>query len=138
VKRYEDTCEFACAAQKGDTVSAYSVRPLRRQGLDAIPLKNWYVIQTFSNLHTNVEVWKIHKLIKLVQFHKFMELDFGPGKVSIKIGIKLCSRNSNLFQFLWKLLEMGPKTKIETRLVSKFNVTRSIFLQSSITFLISS
>ena len=74
-----------------------------------------YVIETFSNLHPNVEVRKIHKL---VQFHKFMELDFGPAKVSIKIGIKWCSRNSNLFQFLWKLLEMGPNTKIETRLVT--------------------
>jgi hypothetical protein len=32
-----------------------------------------YVIETFSNLHSNVEVWKLHKL---VEFHKFMELDF--------------------------------------------------------------
>jgi hypothetical protein len=58
------------------------------KGLDTISLKNWYVIQTFSNLHANVEVWKIHKL---VQSHKFMELDFGLVKVSIKIGIKLCT-----------------------------------------------
>jgi hypothetical protein len=33
----------------------------------------WYVIETFSNLHPNVEVWKFHKL---VEFHKFIELDF--------------------------------------------------------------
>ena len=35
----------------------------------------WYVIETFSNLHPNVEVWKFYKL-NLVEFHKFMELDF--------------------------------------------------------------
>jgi hypothetical protein len=40
-----------------------------------------------------------------------MELDFGPAKVSIKIGIKLCSRNSNLFQFFMETFGNGAQNK---------------------------
>ncbi len=54
---------------------------------------------------------------KQFQYNKFIPTHFEPPKVGIEIGIKLYSRNSNLFQFLFQLFEMGPKTKIETRLL---------------------
>ena len=44
----------------------------------------------------------------------------------IKNGIKWSSRNSNLFHFLFHFDEMGPKTKIETRLLCIERCTCSV------------
>ncbi len=54
---------------------------------------------------------------KQFQFRIFIPENFGPPKIGIKIGVKLSSRNSNLFQFLFHFFKLDPKTKIETRLL---------------------
>jgi hypothetical protein len=156
VQNYEDTCEVACAAQKGnkfarqpslprllqDTVNAHSVRPLRRQRSSCCS-KHHTVLWRSPSRHfvcrspprntryPAVNTWlpapvhlpictqtlRFGKKNKQFQYSKFILFHFGPPKVRIKIGVKLSSRHSNLFQFLFHFVKMGPKTKIETRLL---------------------
>jgi hypothetical protein len=102
VQSYEDTGEFACAAQKGnefarqpsfprllqDTVSAHSVRPLRRQRSSCCS-KHHTVLWRSPSRH-----FVCRSLLHVALFDVSKGLD--------AISLKKLVRNPNIFQFARK------------------------------------
>jgi hypothetical protein len=77
------------------------------------------MVRNPKKIHFAPKRWGLSKRINKSKWTClfFFILDLSQNR--IKNGVKLSSRNSNLFQFLpvFHLEEMGPKTKIETRLL---------------------